>query len=64
MIVGYVIHMFGSERCVWGSNFPNKLWSKGTNYQENLSFVSEKLGLSDFDKKNILSTVPLKLWFS
>jgi predicted TIM-barrel fold metal-dependent hydrolase len=59
-----VIHMFGSERCVWGSNFPNKLWSKGTNYQENLSFVSEKLGLSDFDKKNILSTVPLKLWFS
>ena len=56
--------MFGSERCVWGSNFPNKLWSKGTNYQENLSFVSEKLGLSDFDKKNILSTVPLKLWFS
>ena len=55
--------MFGSSRCVWGSNFPNSLWSKGTSYSGNFEFISTELGLSLLDKKNILSNVPLELWF-
>ena len=58
-----VIEMFGSSRCVWGSNFPNSLWSKGTSYSGNFEFISTELGLSLLDKKNILSNVPLELWF-
>ena len=35
-----VIEAFTPQRCVWGSNFPNALWSKGTTYAENLSLFT------------------------
>jgi len=58
-----VITMFGTNRCVWGSNFPNSLWSKGTTYLQNLNLFTEELGLSVNEKEDILSRVPLSLWF-
>ena len=58
-----VITMFGTNRCVWGSNFPNSLWSKGTTYLQNLNLFTEELGLSVSEKEDILSRVPLSLWF-
>jgi predicted TIM-barrel fold metal-dependent hydrolase len=59
-----VIDMFGSDRCVWGSNFPNALWSKGTSYRQNLTLFTEELGLSASDQAAILSTTAMRLWFS
>ncbi|MBM3957520.1 MAG: amidohydrolase family protein, partial [Gemmatimonadetes bacterium] len=41
-----VIECFGPERCVWGSDFPNALWTKGTSYRQNLTLFTEELGLS------------------
>jgi predicted TIM-barrel fold metal-dependent hydrolase len=29
-----IIAAFGADRCVWGSNFPNALWSKGDTYAQ------------------------------
>ncbi len=58
-----VIDFFGPDRCVWGSNFPNALWSKGTSYRQNLTLFTEELGLSAGDQEAILSTTALRLWF-
>jgi len=59
-----VIGYFGPERCVWGSDFPNALWSKGTSYSQNLTLFTEEMGLSQDEKEAILSTTPLSLWFA
>tara|TARA_Y100000814_G_scaffold291794_1_gene268978 strand:- start:2397 stop:2723 length:327 start_codon:yes stop_codon:yes gene_type:complete len=58
-----VIDFFSPERCLWGSNFPNKLWSKGTTYKENLSLFTEELGLSNYEKNSILYKTSKSLWF-
>lgn len=59
-----VIDAFAPERCVWGSNFPNALWSKGTSYTQNLSLFTEGLGLSTSDQEHILGKTADRLWFS
>tara|TARA_B100000029_G_scaffold512841_1_gene610614 strand:+ start:571 stop:1395 length:825 start_codon:yes stop_codon:yes gene_type:complete len=59
-----VIDAFGPERCVWGSNFPNTLWSKGTSYAQNLTLFTKELGLSKYDQEHILTHTAEKLWFS
>jgi predicted TIM-barrel fold metal-dependent hydrolase len=59
-----VIDMFGPERCIWGSNFPNALWSKGTSYRQNLTIFTEELGLSESDQSAILGETAMRLWFS
>jgi Predicted metal-dependent hydrolase of the TIM-barrel fold len=58
-----VIDLFSPERCLWGSNFPNKLWSKGTTYKENLSLFTKELGLSNYEKNSILYKTSKSLWF-
>ena len=59
-----VIEAFTPQRCVWGSNFPNVLWSKGTTYAQNLSLFTEEIGLSQSDKEAILGKTAERLWFS
>ena len=59
-----VIEAFTPQRCVWGSNFPNALWSKGTTYAQNLSLFTDEIGLSQTDKEAILSKTAERLWFS
>ncbi|NQW18813.1 MAG: amidohydrolase family protein [Chloroflexi bacterium] len=59
-----VIDAFGPNRCVWGSNFPNALWSKGTSYDQNLTLFTEELGLSTSDQEAILGGTAMRLWFS
>jgi predicted TIM-barrel fold metal-dependent hydrolase len=59
-----VIDMFGPDRCVWGSNFPNALWSKGTSYQQNLTLFTEELSLSVSDQAAILGETAMRLWFT
>ena len=58
-----VIEWFTPNRCVWGSNFPNALWSKGSSYKQNLTLFTEELGLSRAEQTGVLSTTALKLWF-
>ena len=58
-----VIDTFTPDRCVWGSNFPNALWSKGTSYAQNLSLFTDELGLSQTDKTAILGKTAQLLWF-
>ncbi len=59
-----VIEAFTPDRCVWGSNFPNALWSKGTTYAQNLSLITEELGLSQSEQQAILGRTAERLWFS
>ncbi len=59
-----VIEACTPDRCVWGSNFPNALWSKGTSYAQNLSLFTEELGLSQSDQEVILGGTAERLWFS
>ncbi|MCH8910161.1 MAG: amidohydrolase family protein [Chloroflexi bacterium] len=59
-----VIEAFTPDRCVWGSNFPNALWSKGTSYAQNLSIFTEELGLSQPEQQAILGGTAERLWFS
>ncbi len=58
-----VIGAFTPDRCVWGSNFPNALWSKGTTYAQNLSLFTEEIGLSQSDQEAILGGTAERLWF-
>lgn len=59
-----VIEAFTPQRCVWGSNFPNSLWSKGTTYGQNLSIFTDEIGLSQSDQEAILGGTAERLWFS
>jgi L-fuconolactonase len=59
-----VIEAFTPQRCVWGSNFPNALWSKGTTYAQNLSLFTDEIGLSQTDKEAIIGKTSERLWFS
>ncbi|MBC8453055.1 MAG: amidohydrolase family protein [Chloroflexi bacterium] len=59
-----VIEAFTPQRCVWGSNFPNALWSKGTSYAQNLSLFTDEIGLSQSDQEAILGKTAERLWFS
>jgi predicted TIM-barrel fold metal-dependent hydrolase len=58
-----VIAAFGPGRCVWGSNFPNTLWSKGASYAENLHLFVKELKLSLEEKAAILGGTAMGLWF-
>ncbi len=58
-----VIEAFGPKRCVWGSNFPNALWSKGATYAQNLHLFVKELGLSLPDKADVLGVTAMSLWF-
>lgn len=59
-----VIEWFTPDRCVWGSDFPNALWTKGTSYGENLTMFTEAMGLSPDEQEGILSRTALRLWFN
>ena len=62
-LLNQIIDTFTPDRCVWGSNFPNALWSKGTSYAQNLSLFTDELGLSQTDKTAILGKTAQLLWF-
>jgi L-fuconolactonase len=58
-----VVAAFGAERCVWGSDFPQALWTPGTSYDQHVRLFTEELGLSEEEKVAIMGTTALKLWF-
>ena len=58
-----IIDTYGPERCVWGSNFPNALWTPKLTYAEHLRIFSEALPLSDEVKAQVLGETARRLWF-
>ena len=58
-----VIAAFGPNRCVWGSNYPNSVWTPKLTYAEHLRIFQEALGLSDEDKRWILGETARRAWF-
>ena len=58
-----IIDTYGPERCVWGSNFPNSLWTPGFTYVEHLRIFSELLPLSEAARRQVLGETARRLWF-
>jgi predicted TIM-barrel fold metal-dependent hydrolase len=58
-----VIDAYGPERCVWGSCFPNELWTPNVTYAEHLRIFREALPLSDTARRWILGGTARKIWF-
>jgi L-fuconolactonase len=58
-----IIDTYGPERCVWGSNFPNSLWTPGFTYAEHLRMFTEILPLSDKTRAQVLGETARRLWF-
>ena len=58
-----IIHTYGPERCVWGSNFPNSLWTPTFTYAEHLRIFTEILPLRDDERAQILGKTAQRLWF-
>jgi len=58
-----IIDTYGSDRCVWGSNFPNDLWTPKLSYAEHLKLFTCDLPLSSKDRANVLGETARRLWF-
>ena len=58
-----IINTYGSERCVWGSNFPNVLWTPKMTYGQHLKIFTEVLPLAEKDRRNVLGETAQRLWF-
>jgi len=58
-----IIDVYGSERCVWGSNFPNVLWTPKMTYAEHLNIFTEALPLKEKDRIQVLGETAKRLWF-
>jgi predicted TIM-barrel fold metal-dependent hydrolase len=58
-----IIAAFGPERCIWGSDFPNDLWTPRVTYAEHLKIFQEALNLNDNDRARILGETAHRLWF-
>lgn len=58
-----VIDAYGPERCVWGSCFPNELWTPKVTYAEHLRIFQEALPLTDEARRWILGETARKIWF-
>ncbi len=58
-----IIEAYGSERCVWGSNYPNQLWTPKLTYAEHLRIFKEALPLSSRARADVLGETARRLWF-
>jgi L-fuconolactonase len=58
-----IIDTFGPERCVWGSNFPNEVWTPMMGYGEHLKIFTDDLPLSEKARAQVLGETAARLWF-
>jgi predicted TIM-barrel fold metal-dependent hydrolase len=58
-----IIKEYGAERCLWGSCYPNGLWTPKVSYAEHLRIFTEALPLADDDKRLILGENARRIWF-
>ena len=54
---------FGADRCIWGSDFPNDLWTPKVSFAEHLRIFTHDLGFSDGDRAKVLGGTANRLWF-
>jgi predicted TIM-barrel fold metal-dependent hydrolase len=54
---------FGAERCVWGSDFPNDLWTPKVSFSEHLRIFAQDLPFTSQDRAQILGGTANRLWF-
>lgn len=59
-----IIKAYGPERCVWGSDFPCKLWCPKATYAEHLRVFTHELGLDAATQGQILGETARRLYFS
>lgn len=58
-----IIHWFGPDRCVWGSDFPCELWTPRVSYAQAVEFFRSVLPLPSASRAAILGGTARKLWF-
>ena len=58
-----IIDAYGPERCVWGSNYPNVLWTPKMTYAEHLRIFTHELPLTAPARAQILGQTARRLWF-
>ena len=60
-VINRIIDAFGPDRLMWGSDSPYQVVL--ATYEDSISLVRDKLGLSETDKQKILNDTPAKLFF-
>jgi predicted TIM-barrel fold metal-dependent hydrolase len=58
-----IVEAYGAGRCVWGSDFPNALWTPKVRYGEYLRLFTEVLPFTPSAKEDILGKTAERLWF-
>jgi predicted TIM-barrel fold metal-dependent hydrolase len=58
-----IIAAYSPERCVWGSDFPNELWTPKATYGQSLRLFTHELGLDEKSKRAILGQTAQGLYF-
>src|SRR5262245_28308891 len=58
-----IVNAFGADRCVWGSDFPNELWTPGISYAQHLQIFLNEIPLRDQARQEVLGLTAKKLWF-
>jgi len=59
-----IIEAYSPERCVWGSDFPCKLWCPKATYEQHLRVFTHELGLTSESQRHILGETARRLYFS
>ena len=59
-----IVHAYGPERCVWGSDFPVELWCPKVSFKGHLDLFRGELGLSEGEQAAILGGTDERLWFN
>ncbi len=59
-----IIDAYTPDRCIWGSGFPNQLWTPKATYAQNLTLFTEQLGLPAAAKTAILGATANRLYFA
>ena len=58
-----IARAYSAERCVWGSDYPNGLWTPKVSYAEHLKIFTEALPFSQTERDAILGGTAQRLWF-
>ena len=58
-----VIRVYGAERCLWTSSYPNEIWTPKITYAEHLKLFTEALPLKDSERRLILGENARRIWF-
>jgi predicted TIM-barrel fold metal-dependent hydrolase len=54
---------YGPDRCIWGSDFPNDLWTPKVTFAEHLRIFTNDLPFKEADRAQILGGTANRLWF-